>query len=336
MRCTRSSGAAVAVLATLAAASPAGAAFPGRNGRIAFGTGGYSEEESGASSTTFDSIDTLTPLGYGRRALLSCTRVNEVPSPGSRCLGGSPDDPAWSPDGRRIAFDTGVALAVMNADGSHVRLLPLRGGAPREPTWSPDGRRILFTRTTAVPTSPFGRTSTDLFSISPAGRDLRRVTRLGDASSPSWSVLGRVAFMRQPGTFDPNRGWIGRAIQVWTCDARGRGLRMVLRDHGQPDWSPHGTRLLTSHGLAGSSRLLVTDAAGRHGRYLGRATMYAFEPAWSPDGRSIAFSYFGLHVGDAAGHAAESLTTEGDGANYATDVAGAPSWQPVPRRRRGR
>jgi len=331
-------GAVVAVMAALVAVAPAGAAFPGRNGRIVFGAGSYSQDESGTDYTAIASIDSISPLGYGRRSLLSCMRVNGSPSPGSRCLGGVPDDPAWSPDGRRLAFDTGAGLAVMNADGSHVRLLSLRGGSPREPAWSPDGRRILFTRTTAKPASPFASPSTDLFSISPTGRDLRRVTRLGDARTPTWSVRGRIAFVRSGGTFVPGDtgGWIGRHNDVWTCDSRGRGLRRVLRGRDQPDWSPHGTRLLTAYGLAGLDRLLVTDAAGRHGRYLGPATKYASGPAWSPDGRSIAFSYFGLHVGDAAGRAADTFVTEVDGANYTTDGVGKPSWQPRLRRRRGR
>jgi len=142
--------------------------------------------------------------------------------------------------------------------------------------------------------------------------------------------------VRSGGTFTPDTGWTGRHIDVWTCDSRGRGLRRVLRDRDQPDWSPHGTRLLTANGLAGLNRLLVTDAAGRYGRYLGRATSYASQPVWSPDGRSIAFSNFGLHVGDAAGRAADTLVTEVDGANYTIDGVDKPSWQPLPRRRRGR
>jgi hypothetical protein len=48
--------------------------------------------------------------------------------------------PAWSPDGRRIAFSDRGAIFVMEADGSH--LAKLSNGA--EPRWSPDGQWLLF------------------------------------------------------------------------------------------------------------------------------------------------------------------------------------------------
>ena len=53
-------------------------------------------------------------------------------------------DPAWSPDGSKIAFITGGDdhVSVMNPDGSDVRMVsPLPS---RSPAWSPDGRTIVF------------------------------------------------------------------------------------------------------------------------------------------------------------------------------------------------
>ena len=57
-------------------------------------------------------------------------------------------DPAWSPDGRRIAFasdrDGGSNIYVMNADGSGVARLTDSSAGDYGPAWSPDGRRIAF------------------------------------------------------------------------------------------------------------------------------------------------------------------------------------------------
>ena len=56
-------------------------------------------------------------------------------------------DPAWSPDGRRIAFHSiqGGLLQIhaMNPDGSG-RVQLTSQGASYHPVWSPDGRRIAF------------------------------------------------------------------------------------------------------------------------------------------------------------------------------------------------
>ena len=56
--------------------------------------------------------------------------------------------PAWSPDGRQIAFvsdrDGDSEIYVMNADGSHQTNLTDNPEAIIWPAWSPDGRQIAF------------------------------------------------------------------------------------------------------------------------------------------------------------------------------------------------
>ena len=54
-------------------------------------------------------------------------------------------NPVWSPDGRRIAFESNWQVNVMNADGSGQRADAQRG-AQLHPAWSPDGQRIAFER----------------------------------------------------------------------------------------------------------------------------------------------------------------------------------------------
>src|SRR5919206_2205315 len=92
-------------------------------------------------------------------------------------------------------------IYVMNADGSRVRLLTRARSGAAAPAWSPDGRKIAFTigaRATSTPADDPGKIYV-MKRNGTARRNLTR-TAVGN-SAPAWSPDGRrIAFARQSGT----------------------------------------------------------------------------------------------------------------------------------------
>jgi len=52
--------------------------------------------------------------------------------------------PVYSPDGKKIAFESNCQIWVMDADGGNLKQLTQEGGT--SPAWSPDGKYIVYTR----------------------------------------------------------------------------------------------------------------------------------------------------------------------------------------------
>jgi Tol biopolymer transport system component len=108
--------------------------------------------------------------------------------------GAGEDQPAWSPDGTRIAYSTlaggnPTAVMVMNADGTNPKLL-VSGFAPApwgwveyhpgQPTWSLDSKTIAFT------SDQNGHN--EIFSIPVAGGQGQKLTPQGPQDQyPAWS-----------------------------------------------------------------------------------------------------------------------------------------------------
>jgi Tol biopolymer transport system component len=200
-----------------------------------------------------------------------------TPDPGAPSPGFSAN-PAWSPDGRKIAFmsnrDGTDDVFVVNADGSGLRNLTRRPAddrkrsewySPDRPMWSPDGRKIVF-----------------------------RARR--DRSTPSeWEVC------RPRGPQGERVGGVCARDEIYVVDADGSGLRRLTynwKSDGAPAWSPDGRKILflrsgwqDSANVGGDVYVMNADGSGQRNLTRSVTRPFATEraPAWSPDGRKILF-----------------------------------------------
>jgi Tol biopolymer transport system component len=242
------------------------------------------------------------------------------------CSGEDTPSPAWSPNGRRLAVlrapnpNSPCNLYVIPASGgraqavTHLRDFSL---ARDTPTWSSDGRRL------AVATFIHGdRGSADLLVV--RGTRTTALTATPDAleSDPAYSRTGRLAYARE-NVFDVQvvvRSGSGAEKVVarggqptWAPDERhvayvrdgsiyvravaGGRERRVAVNASDPAWSPRGGLIgFTSHGSGDALTVDVVRATGGGLRTLVaapgescEAPHGAAQPAWSRDGRRLAF-----------------------------------------------
>jgi Tol biopolymer transport system component len=276
----------VAVNCTVAGPNP-------RTVAVAFG-----ETATVAFDVTCDPVTQLAFVRDGQIYLVTSTgtglvRLSDGPNDG---------DPAWSPDGQRIAFtrthgDTSD-IYVMDADGSNV-VWRMSAREAEAPSWSPDGLRIAFAALGGSDSLLRGWGSSNVYVMS-ADDDGTGVTAVVDLpgydTHPAWSPDDKIAFVSDWRAYD-------FLYDLYVVNADGSGMRALVEGpffgpttyYFQPAWSPDGSRIAivvcpyASQNCFPTSTVAIVNADGSGLTPLAAAGGYA-KPTWSPDGQTIAFA----------------------------------------------
>ncbi len=305
-------------------AAPAQAAFPGKPGPLVY-----------PRASADESADTGGLVLHGPRQRQKPRRLT---------ASSADDTPSFSASGRLVAFSgnyepgpapAGRHIYVVNVDGSGLRQLTTGAGFDENPAFSPNGKQVVFDR-------HVGTGKAHVFSVNVDGTGLRQLTNGSfNDSEPVYMPNGkRIVFVS-----DRDHDVRTDRSDIFAMAPSGANQRVLIdgpRNEYEPDTAPSGKSIVFVSNRAAGINIFVARANGSHVRQLTHNKRDCFSgncnlsPAWSPDGRHIAYLAVGrfssdLEVMRADGRGGKEFangSTEEEG--FGTRV-GPPSWGPAAR-----
>jgi TolB protein len=204
--------------------------------------------------------------GYGEQTLLA---LNEPIM-----------SPAWSPDGRQLAyvsFEGGHAAVYVQSLATRQRsVLADFPGSNSAPVWSPDGKQL------ALVLSREG--SSQLYTVQNDGKDLRRIT-FSDAidTEPFFSRDGKSLL------FTSDRGGSAQVYRVPVEGGSAERLTFEGTSNFSPRVSPDGKIFVFSHFVGGVFYIAVQDFETKQMQIL-TSGGWEKKPSFSPNGKLVLFA----------------------------------------------
>jgi subtilisin-like proprotein convertase family protein len=230
---------------------PAGAAFPGQNGKIAF-----TSDRAGGNFEIWTFISRDAPL----------SRLTNNPA--------GDDGPAWSADGNKIVYESENEIFTMDANGEHKVQVTNNNTGDHQPSYSPDGNKIVYVK---IEGSEAGN-DWQIYTINTDGGGKVQLTNnQAKKFTPSYSPDGnKIAYA----------GFDGNDYEIYTINPNGTGGSQQLTNNRtndiSPSYSPDGNKIAYD-GSDGNDREIYTMNANGGGKIqLTNNDANDIDPDWQP------------------------------------------------------